>query len=66
MTSPGVYFHKYPVYQGGVLTFVGMEHIEKKPGVTEEEQVQLDALERAADAARQAGVYNPSETEEKN
>lgn len=38
---------------------------EMKPEITEAEQDQLDALDAAADAARIAGVYDPSETEEK-
>jgi hypothetical protein len=31
--------------------------------LTDDEQNQLDQLEAAADAARVAGVYDPSETE---
>ncbi|TSC64422.1 MAG: hypothetical protein G01um101491_291 [Parcubacteria group bacterium Gr01-1014_91] len=36
---------------------------EMKSEITEEEQSQIDALEAAADAARVAGVYDPSEVE---
>ena len=36
---------------------------EEKPGISEEEQSQLDQLEATAEAARIAGVYDPSETE---
>ncbi|MEK7126154.1 MAG: hypothetical protein AAB517_02155 [Patescibacteria group bacterium] len=35
----------------------------EKPEITEKEQEQLDQLEAAAEAARVAGVYDPSETE---
>lgn len=39
-------------------------HRSEKPEiVTEEEQDQLNALDAAADAARIAGVYDPSEAE---
>lgn len=36
-----------------------------KSEITDDEQKQLEELEAAADAARVAGVYDPSETEEK-
>ena len=36
---------------------------EMEPEITEEEQNQLDQLKAAADAARIAGVYDPSEVE---
>lgn len=37
---------------------------DEKPEITEAEQDQLNALDAAADAARIAGVYDPSETGE--
>lgn len=38
---------------------------EDKSEITDDEQKQLEQLEAAADAARVAGVYDPSETENK-